>query len=112
MTDTTTGKTLQVMDCDRWAEIHWSPNDKKFAIENHWDGQASYLQIFEIVSSENRIGLVEIYHSPWLAQLLGVEWKLKSWSIKKGRATIIRKAVTKLTGAKYKDQEEFQVLLD
>jgi len=111
--DCATGKVIRVAASNRWAEINWSPVDREFALVDHWDGQASSLRIFRIDTDANNLNLMEQYHSPGL-QTLGVEWEMKTWSLKDGKAWIRRKQVLKPLDLEIKhlEQEAFCIPID
>lgn len=111
--DCATGKSIKIKETPRWAEIHWSPVAAEFAVVDHWDGQASSIQIFRIDSLKDSLQVVEQYHSPGLTTL-GVEWEIKAWSIKEGKVWIKRLQVLKPLdfNIKHHEKEVFCVPFD
>ncbi len=73
-----TGRGLTVIQTSRWATAYWSSKESLFVVEDHWDGQACALYVFEICEEHQALTVREVYHSPGLGRV-GVEWTLKEW---------------------------------
>jgi hypothetical protein len=74
----------------RWMAVQWSPNSTLLGVEDHWDGHASEVYVYEITLSPDRKMMIErqVFHSPENAYDL--KWFIEGWNVPK-RMILLRR---------------------
>jgi hypothetical protein len=74
--DSHQGKLLR--ENTRWMAALWAPDSKLIAIEDHWDGHASEVYVYEAgIGKDQALWSREIFHTPENAYDL--QWFIEDW---------------------------------
>ncbi len=76
-------KSQTLLTTPRWVEVHWSPKDEWFCIDDNWDPDDNRQNFFHVLAD----GKVErVYSTPDTAP--DAYWKLISWNLDSGIARV------------------------